>query len=234
MKNLLFRLAFLICLASPAFSQEDYLITLKGDSIAGKIEFTQGDFFDEVVIKTDDGKKKYKAFQLARIAKGGDFYEPVDYLQKKMVGKVVVKGPVSFYRVRSEGSFQFNSEIFSKQSGETLGISNIGFRKKTKAFFSDCPSLVEKLENGEFSSGKLEEIVTFYNSGNCVIPEEEPKESDNPSLADLADLIKDIENKIEKGEPVPSYMIQALEGFKEINLSSMVDAYIEALNSDNN
>lgn len=42
-----------------------------------------------------------------------------------------------------------------------------GFKKSLKKYFKDCPKLIEKIENDEYSSDKLLSVLEFYNR-NCL------------------------------------------------------------------
>ncbi|HTO16638.1 MAG TPA: hypothetical protein VLZ83_12765 [Edaphocola sp.] len=66
------------------------------------------------------------------------------------------------------GGYSYNVEkyILQKGDGELKRPKGLTFKKDMIEYFSDCPALVEKIENKDFHKKDLEFIVTFYNS-NC-------------------------------------------------------------------
>ena len=202
-------LAFLLVVLSQiSFSQESYLITLKNEKIYGNIGFTRNNFYDEIQIKNDDGRRTYKAYQIESANVDGDLYEPITYNNRKVIGKVITKGKLNRYLVMSEGSNGFNTEILFKDSEKSLLVSNLGFRKRLIDFLKDCPSLSQKIENKEIPVSNLERITKEYNQ-NCGRENTRPlimasKTQEETNLVDFAQLILDINNK---EKPVKKYQI---------------------------
>lgn len=50
----------------------------------------------------------------------------------------------------------------AKRSNEK-DFANLTSKKKIAAYFNQCPGIVEKLDNGDFNSRTIEEMVTYYN-----------------------------------------------------------------------
>ena len=71
---------------------------------------------------------------------GGGYFYSIDhfYLKRKNEDKAVHIG---------------SNQLFSKN-----------FKKTASGYFSDCPALVEKIQNREFKKKHLKEIVTYYNT----------------------------------------------------------------------
>ena len=60
--------------------------------------------------------------------------------------------------------------LFLKEAGLAIPFSQIefkAFKKRAKDYFSDCPSLVAKLEKKHFGRKDLVKIAEFYNT-NCL------------------------------------------------------------------
>jgi hypothetical protein len=55
----------------------------------------------------------------------------------------------------------------------TYGGISRRFKKTGANFFKDCPTIVEKIENGTYKKDDLEQIVKFYNLSNCGEGKEE-------------------------------------------------------------
>lgn len=69
----------------------------------------------------------------------------------------------------STGGYSYSVEryVLQKGNGELFRPRGISFRKDMSAFFSDCPELVQKIQNKDFRKGDLELIVKEYNK-KCV------------------------------------------------------------------
>lgn len=48
----------------------------------------------------------------------------------------------------------------------STGLFSKNFKKAASSYFSDCPSLVAKIQHKEFKKRHIEEIVAYYNT-NC-------------------------------------------------------------------
>lgn len=66
------------------------------------------------------------------------------------------------------GSYYCMEEIYIMQRGDGAFKKprSLAFKKDMIAYFSDCPELVKKIENDEYSKDHLEYIVNYYNV-NC-------------------------------------------------------------------
>lgn len=66
----------------------------------------------------------------------------------------------------SIGSIQDKCSILQKEYGELKSPKLWTFKKDMAKYFSDCPAIVEKLDNPYIDSNSLELLVNYYNS-NC-------------------------------------------------------------------
>lgn len=66
------------------------------------------------------------------------------------------------------GGYSYSVEgfILQKGDGELKRPKGLTFKKDMIEYFSDCPALVEKIENKVFRKNDMAAIVTFYNT-NC-------------------------------------------------------------------
>ncbi|MEO9872042.1 hypothetical protein [Ekhidna sp.] len=211
-----------------AQAQEDFLVTVKKDTIYGQIDFRQSTFYDEIEVKSDDGKKTFKAYQIELAIRKGEIYKPVSYGNKKAIGKLIKEGRLSQYLFRSDGENAFINEVLVKSDNETLLVSNIGFKKRLIKFLSDCEELSSKISNKELGASDLDKIINIYNN-DC---EEEVKKidiakKDFSQITELADLLKDITGKLNAGEQIPSYMVEALERHSNTNVNLKIKELLE-------
>lgn len=66
------------------------------------------------------------------------------------------------------GGYAYSVEryIMQKGSGELKRPKNLSFKKDMAEYFSDCPALVDKIQDKDFKKYDMEAIVSFYNK-NC-------------------------------------------------------------------
>lgn len=222
-----------------SYSQNDYLVTIQGDSLSGDINITQGPYYDEVKIKSGKQKELYKAYQLSIVSKDGELYETINYINRKVMAKILSKGTLSLYAVRPLDKSQYTERVFYKD-GKALGLSSIGFRGSTMEFLKDCEFLFLKLDDRTYSYNDIDEVVRVYNEkcGNAskkqspaepVMAEVPQKISDYKQLINLSQLLLDVTTKLEKDEEVPTYMIEALEKYSDVSIDSKVQELLKTL-----
>lgn len=229
--------AFVMLIGMMTFAQEDYLITLQGEKIVGDIELFQNRFYDEAIIKTDDGKETYKVFQVESVRMDGNDYKMVTYQNKKVFGQVLKEGPLSLLYIRPENSHQFTLQYFDKK-GEYLEVPNINFKKIVSDFLSDCPDLAVRIENKELKSADLDQIIDNYNrtcgTTDASLPPPQVKISSSvnepsKSLNELSQLIIDIQAKLDNNEKVPSYLVEALKSYSEKDINKEIKELIKRI-----
>lgn len=64
------------------------------------------------------------------------------------------------------GGYSYNMDryVLQKGDGELKKIKGASFKKDMSEYFSDCPSLAQKIENKEFRKDDLESMVNIYNA----------------------------------------------------------------------
>ncbi|MGK4566630.1 hypothetical protein [Flavobacterium sp. 3HN19-14] len=102
-------------------------------------------------------------------------YVYVDYQEKPLLLTVINDGFLKLYAEYISSyngmGFRSTSTFHIKRTTDKIGqyfvaygyIPKIGFKKVVESYFSDCPQIQEKVENGEFKKGDFENIVNFYN-----------------------------------------------------------------------
>ncbi|WP_425390544.1 hypothetical protein [Ekhidna sp.] len=213
-----------------SMAQEDYLITLKGDTIKGDIDIYQSTFYDEVQLKNDNGKTTFKAYQVKLVRMDDQAYEPIAYSNRKVMAQVVTKGSLSLYLTRQEKEINFETRVLYKDD-EALEIGNIGFRNILTEYLNDCPILTRQLENKEINPNELDYIVTTYNTKCANDSVDKTTTTDFSELKELSQLLADIITRIDQNEEVPSYMINALKQYSEISTDSKIQSLIDFLDN---
>ena len=233
MKATFYSIFLTICFCISA--QEDFLVTLENDTLYGKVSILDDDYLEGARVKSDDGEKEeFRAYQVLTLFIDGNLHDPVIYDSKRVFGQRIVKGdPLSFYRIRTDGSYYYNQPILVKKSGEHFFVPNLTFKKQIVEFLRDCESVTDKIDNNELAKNDLEEIVNLYNSQCSSSNSKKPKpinktkKPESSKLSDLASLIRDIQEKKKNGESSPSYMLKALEEYKSQDLGTLIEAFLE-------
>ncbi|MBL3657451.1 hypothetical protein [Fulvivirga sediminis] len=238
-------------------AQEDYLVTLKRDTIKGEAQILlPSERNDEIIFKTDEDKTRYKAYQLLSFYHEGEQYVPVKMPEKYAIMKVVKPGYLSLLSYRIDNNYDFGNLYLLKKTGEGTEVPTFLFKKMMTDFLANCAEVSKKIENKEYKRSDIETIVDEYN--NCIIRQtadtysnEEPvkknnaQATDHPALAiiknikttlesyskeeteDIIAVLSDLSDKLSKGEKIPSYMVGALK--EESEPFKQIQADVESL-----
>ena len=226
---------FLILLfaCSTAFAQ-DYVITSKGDSLAGDLKiFTMG--ADKKVMVNENKKKTYVAlFQVKEFRYKDEMYKPVKGPAGYTFMKLVKPGYLSLFAFQLENQVTYDGLYLQKKDGSGIEVPNLGFKKAMKKFLTECPAVSLKLDTDVYGRKDLTIIIDEYNAciaGNTAaqnralaqIQEQTKKSSPWESLrekveaadfsgkADALEMIDEIRKKISRSEKVPNFMIEGLK-----------------------
>lgn len=184
---------FLLCFSQAVFAQgrytEGYVITLKGDTLQGKIRDRRtGIFagkFKRIRFKTSVfPPRRYRPGQIRSYVIGSAVYEShwimrdnrvfqERYLSMERYGKpvflrLVVKGPLSLYYLeqldQDSGRFDY-VELFKKEGVPVFIRASqglFGLKKNTlRQYFADRPDVISKIEDKSLRSAL--EIARYYN-----------------------------------------------------------------------
>ncbi|MEI9918353.1 MAG: hypothetical protein WDO14_06060 [Bacteroidota bacterium] len=220
---------------SAAFGQ-DYIVTIKSDTLKGEVKLLSYDLLDRVQF-TEPGKKKavYTATQLRRVFLKGDLYAPVKIDNAIRFMKVLISGYISLYAYRAPQQAGYDTRVLQKVGMNSFEVPNMGFKKFIGDLVEDCPVVYDKVKNGDLTRNSVEEIVIEYNTCIVSVQEQKIKEalpapstpaydlveklktkvnaSDLSNKNDASDLLNSIGEKLRKGEAVPAYMKEGLKGY---------------------
>ncbi len=252
-----FWLAGVLALSISGVMSQDMLVTLKGDTLRGEINILapQGKM-ENVILKNDQGRESLNMMQINMFTTEGKTYRTVQIYDTYKIMEVVHGGYLSLYNFRSDKSILFDSRYLIKMGGNGMEVPTITFKKKMMEFLEDCPEIVEKLDNKEFSRRDLIEIVSEYNS--CIeritqaatqrltksemeIPEEikalinsiqiEVEKNDLDSAGDVRDILNDIKDRLKSGKGIPGFLKSALKEnlASDPNLTLKADQLIDLI-----
>lgn len=230
--------AVLLCSVTISNAQDQWLVTVKLDTIRGKIFLDHGGSYqpDEARVKIGKDKSSYKAYQVRSVYLGdNDTYETVKIDQRYQFVKVDLKGKYFsqyLYIDPSAGNVSnYSLKLMVNWKGEMYKVSNLTPRKRFALFFEDCESVKTKIEAGELKKKDLKKIFDAYDEcidqaqaaqPVAVIKEVAPPKgltefiedlkSQNLYNDDLDNMIKDISQKLANKQAIPQYLQQAVLG----------------------
>jgi hypothetical protein len=244
-------LFIIICLTtySLATAQSDYVVTIQGDTIKGKLKYLNYKTAKSVQVITPDGKKsvhpilKTKGFTLKN-----EVYHTVRRPEAYTYMKLVKDGYLKLYSFQQENQTTWDGRYLLKSDGSGQDVPNLTFKKTMTNFLLDCPSVIQKIEKGELTKTDINQIVDEYNNVISERTEKMLKEievakkasekstalseletaikngSDFEGRSDALDMIADIKSKLVKGEKIPNFVVDGLK-----NTLQSQTAYAELL-----
>ena len=159
------------------FAQEDYregyIVTTKNDTLFGRVSNRRlgpwGGLHDKIKFKGKGLKKRYAPKNLIAYKKGDSIYRTLILGSSPQFLLLKTQGPVSHYHYYFEPEVNsrliLHLDYLQKGNGPLIPATQGVFRlkrKKLASFFSDCPELVEKIQNKTFKY--VFEVVDFYNN----------------------------------------------------------------------
>lgn len=220
---------------SIASAQADYVVTIKSDTLHGKIKFLSYGKEQSVQLTPAEGKKKtFPILQTRGFVQDGVAYQPVRTIDGYVFMKLLKKGYLSLYASQLPNQTGWDGRFFVKRDGTSLEIPNLGFKKNVSRFLSECESIEVKIESGVLAKQNLESIVDEYNSclatknnqpaATPVVVEQKPTSTawvtlENTVAAlenftqknDALEMIRDIQTKLKRGEKIPGFLVNGLK-----------------------
>lgn len=226
-------LMILLCHSVMAQTDEDLVVTLKGDTLKGRITLLSFEKIDQVQVKTDK-KTILTALQVRMVRYNKETYRPVTYDGKLRFMKVLRDGYLSVlaYQTTPTNS-AYDGILLMKADGEMMENPRLGFRKAMPAFLNDR-ALGDSIEAGLLTRNDLFHVVDQYNRNIQISTLARMREVvagaaadrsvmtligkmmlDAQSLPDgqrteIQDILEDIKWKTGNGLKVPAYMTRAL------------------------
>lgn len=235
-----FFLLLVLLLAYQCAGAQDKVVTMKGDTLQGKVKLMNFGDMPKVQIQADGEKKTVLSmFETKEVFFDGEVYHP----QKAPYGytymKLLKSGYLSLYAFRLENQNQFDGRLLVKKDGNSIEVPNLTFKKTLKNFLDDCDEVADKIEAGGYTRKDLEQIISDYNtciegktSNNKVVVTATPPVVDVPASgiqtqwiqfkekvvshpefsgkADALDIMDDISKKLSRNEKVPNFLMQSL------------------------
>ena len=214
---------------------QDYVVTLKSDTIRGTAKILSYEKLDKVEIRPDGKGKKlvFTALQARTVFYKGEIYHTV---QLESVGlkymKLIKKGYLSYYGFRLPNQVTYDGLYLRKLDGQGIEVPNLTFKKTLSEYLSDCEALKNKLKAGEYGKRDIEKIIDEYNQCKeqtkpivapaTVMANDKTQAIDEllrkldasaafATKKDAQDILTDIRNKSARNESIPNYMLEGLK-----------------------
>jgi hypothetical protein len=230
MKIIPFVLLALVTL--PLHAQDNYVVTVKNDTLRGSIQILSYDLMDRVSIKTKGKKTNLTAIETRLVFLDSASYAPVQFENTIRFMRIIRPGYLTLYGYRKENQNSYDNRLLAKLNGQKLDLPNLGFKKILSEFLSDCFSTSQKIKSGDFERSKIEAVVDDYNA--CVAEQNKlaastvtssplieavaalrtkVENSAIDSKKDVLDLLADIDGKAKNNQTIPSYLSGGLKGY---------------------
>jgi hypothetical protein len=229
-------LFLLLMLAYQCAKAQDYVVTLKGDTIYGRIKVHAYGPEKKVQVATVDGEKNaYSILQIRSFNLKGEKYAPVRAASGYVFMKLIKEGYLSFYAFQLPNQVTYDGQYLLKKDGHGIEVPNLAFKKIITRYLEDCEAVTSKIESGELGRNSIEKIVDAYNlcitgktnnQPQAVVQKTqqskkldawaalEEKVKDNPDFegkSDALEMITEIKSKIEKEEKIPNFLVEGLK-----------------------
>jgi hypothetical protein len=252
MKNLWFIL-FLALLSIGVQAQDDQIITVRGDTLLGKVTvFSANNNSETIVLKRGKEKSKFNVYQVKSLIMNGEVYHTIRVNSVYQLGKLVKEGYLSLYyfTASEDRSRRFSSSILVKLGGAQQVVPNIGFKNRIQEFLEDCKVVEDNFKADVYTKSDLEKIIDDYNECIAVNTAKlnnqleignqnlEKAEQINMLIAEIrqegtlentdgvVEMLNDLLEKTKNNIIIPSYLKSALREAVQSNSS-----YTEKINT---
>lgn len=230
-------LLFLTFTVTAHFSHaQDLLITAKGDSLSGKVKIIVNGYDKRAQLTSADKEKKtFSILQVKALVIDNESYETIKFSDSYHFMKVLKTGYLSLYGFQMDKQLTFDGRYLQKKDGQGIEVPNLGFKKNVSRFLDECVEVSSKISEGTLARKDLDTIIDEFNA--CITRNSTPKVSAQVPLdatantklknwntlqeqveasslegkSDVLDMIKEIKNKVSKGESLPKFLIDGLK-----------------------
>jgi hypothetical protein len=242
---------FIVNLFCSTLLAQDYILTTKGDTLRGEIKILTFDRLDKVQWKEGKSRATFTALQVRELHLNGELYKPTRYDAQVQFMKVLKPGYLSLMAFRLTNQVTYEGRFLSKMDGTGMEVPNLAFKKAMANFLSDCPEVQQRIKDEKLERKNLDAIIDEYNScfdqktivaqrtrtaaeKSDIVNQLRAKVEAAPDVVDkkdALDLLADIKVKIERGEKIPNYQIDALKNLlgSANSVSTELAAALEAL-----
>jgi hypothetical protein len=220
-----------------AWAQTDYVVKVSGDTLKGTVKLLPYDQIERVQIISGGSKTIFTALQVRAAGKDNNVFKGVKYDNSVRFMKVIKSGYLSLYAFNTEHQNSWNDLFLTKLDGTGMEVPNLSFKKTLGKYLSDCPNVKNRIDAGDLTKRDLDRIVDLYNACLQTRTEAANSKTVDPAMIDsekvlavnnlmtkveaenfvtkkdALDVLKDIQSKVKKNEPVPNYLLEGLKSY---------------------
>jgi hypothetical protein len=238
-------------------SAQDYVLTARGDSLAGEVKpLLYGPQQKVQVVSGKREKTTFALFDIREYSKDGEIFRPLKGEKGYVFMKLLQPGYLALYAFQQDNQARFDGLLLKKLDGDQLIVPNLGFKKYISQFLEDCPEVVERIKGGGLNKKNLPELVEAYNA--CVNDrtvdhkkeiaeykeenaslshwdslEEKVKGKEFNEKSNALEMIAEIKNKIRGHEKIPNFLIEGLKNSLEgVGLTADLDDALRETGND--
>ena len=231
-------LSIILFLGSWVAQAQDYVVTLKNDTLKGVAKISDYDVIDRIDLMDQKKKNHFTAIQVRTLFMNREIFNPIRTDDGYRMMKLAKAGYLSLYKGRRPNSSasdpsNYDVSYLIKRGGSVIELPNLTFKKAMIDFLKDCNIMKEKIEKENLGKKDLDQIITDYN--NCIENQTHPTpialvSSSDPTLIalgklktkleasqlsskkDAVDILNDMSDKVRGNQPVPNYLMEGLKG----------------------
>ena len=251
---LLFVLLMLVYQCAEA---QDYVVTIKGDTIKGDVKQLTYGPEKKVQVTTSDRKKNvFSIFQTRAFSYRGSVFHPVRNAKGYTFMKLIKSGYLSLYAFQQENQVTYDGLYLTKRDGTGLEVPNLTFKKHMQKFVEECPDVATRIDNGDLTKKTIEKIVDEYN--DCItnktenhekvivqtseqskkistwddLEEKVKSKADFEGKTNALEMITEIKSKIKRSEKVPNFLLEGLKSsLSQTDLSAELQSALNDLSN---
>lgn len=212
-------------------SAQDYVVTLKGDTLLGEVKYFSGTGSSNKYIRLTPpaGKKtNYQILETKAFRIENEIYHTVKLRNDYTYMKLIASGYLNLYSYQVDNQTGWDGRYLLKKDASGLDVPNLGFKKRISQFMSDCPDVVNKIESGDLGRTNLVKLVEAYNAcfnlknnqQSIIVSKEDTWTKLEKAVTalpefgkkkDALDMIQEIQRKVRQNETVPSFLVNGLK-----------------------
>lgn len=229
-------LSLLTVLISTTLFAQDYLITIRGDTIRGNISFQLNGKIEMANVRGEK-RELVSSISTLEVVMKNKRYKPIQFNDKVLFMEIISEGYVSLLAFQQPDVISYNGRLLKKRDGKQMEVPGIGFKKLLSNYLEDAKEVVGKIQSGELGPRELPEILKQYNeyisnktkTNDIIVGSAQAdanlnsktellnalrvdvEKSDLPQKEDAINILNDWLDKIKNNKPVPTYLQKALK-----------------------
>lgn len=226
----------LSCFCFSLQAQHDYIITIQGDTLIGRVILINNAKLDRAQVITGSKKMGFTAPEVKEVFYNNDRFHAVQLGGSIKLMKLLKGGYLSLYGYRVENESAYSGRLMRKMDGTYVDLPILTFRGALTNFVKDCEVVANKVKTRELGRDDLPQVVAEYNQcinkvtdikfkqsteklsnqnkrGKVLEFLRKIESSDLPNKADIADVLNDMMTRLESDKSIPAYQFEALKEY---------------------